>query len=267
MLLFDVYLILAAVPAFLTWYFAFAGKSPLFLLLVIPFYFGYVLALNAFHFVWAFIWSLFLKKSPVPEHPKRFYNYLVLSTIDIVDRFAGARVKGFDRSALPDGPCMIVCNHLSNFDPMVTAVYLKKRRLCFLSKEGNFKKPIAGPFINKAGYLCIDREDTRKAMEAINTSVARVKDGFDVGVYPEGTRSKTGELAEFKDGVFLIAKKAKIPVVVLTVEGTQNIHRNFFRRFTPVEIKLAGIIDAETVADSRTGAISKIAREMVEKAL
>ena len=267
LLLFDVYLIVALFPAVGLWFACFYGKHPLYLLLIIPFYVGSVIVINALHFVISYLWSLLLKKSPSPEHPKKFYNYLVLSTIDIVDRWAGIRMHGFDRNALPKGPCVFVCNHISNFDPMVTAVYLKKRRIIFLSKESNFRIPIAGSFINKAGYLCIDREDPREAMKAINGAVSRIADGISVGVYPEGTRSKTGELGDFKDGVFLIAKKAKVPVVVMTLTGTSKVSKNFFRRPTNVYLKLAGIIDVDTVASCRTGEISHIAREMVEKSL
>ena len=267
MLLFDVYLIVALIPTVGIWFACFYGKHPLFLLLLIPFYIGSVIVIDALHFVIAYLASLLLNKAPSPEHPKKIYNYLVLSTIDIVDRYAGVRMHGFDRNALPAGPCVFVCNHLSNFDPMVTAVYLKKRRIIFISKESNFRLPIAGPFINKAGYLCIDREDPREAMKAVNGAIGRIADGISVGVYPEGTRSKTGELGEFKDGIFLIAKKAKVPVVVMTLSGTPKIAKNFFRRRTDVYLKLAGIIDADTVASCRTGEISHIAREMVEKSL
>ena len=267
MLLFDIYLILAVIPAIGTWFGCFYGKSPLFLLLLIPFYLGYVLAIDALHFVLAYIWSLIIKRSPSPEHPSKAYIYLVVSTVDIIHRYAGVKIHGFDQNALPKSPCLIVCNHISNFDPMVTAVYLRKRDMCFISKEENFRIPIAGSFINKAGYLCIDRVDPRKAIAAINAAVRRLGDGMNVGVYPEGTRSKTGKLGEFKDGIFLIAKKAKVPVVVLTVSGTEKIRKNAFRRKTNVYLKLAGIIDTETVEACRASEISAIAKEMVEKSL
>ncbi len=232
---------------------------------LIPLYLASAFTIFSLHFILAFLWSLCIKHAPSPKKPHKIYIYLTVATIDIINRFAGVRTKGFDVGALPKGPCLFVCNHLSNFDPMVLAVHLKERPLCFISKEGNFKIPIAGPFINKAGYIKIDRLDSKEALNAVYSAVDRLNNGMSVGVYPEGTRSKTGELLPFKDGVFLIAKKAKVPIVVLTIDGTTQIHKNFFKRTTTVNLRLAGIIDQETVASVRSRTLSRIAKEMVEK--
>lgn len=267
MLLFDIYLIAAVFPAMGAYAALFGGKSMWYMLFIPLFYLTAVAILDALHFVIAFFWSLVIKKSPVPEHPSKLYMYLTVSTIDIIDRYAGIKTQGFDTAALPAEPCLIVCNHLSNFDSMLTAVYLKKRKLCYISKKDNFRIPIAGSFINKAGYLCIDRNDPRKALQTVHAAVKRLKNGMDVGVYPEGTRSKNGKTGEFKEGIFLIAKKAGVNVVVLSVLGSSMIHKNVFRRFTNVKLKLAGIIDKDTVAACRPAVLSKIAKEMVEKSL
>ena len=264
MLLSKIYPLLALIPT------AFCGvslgqESPwklFFLLLIYP---GFTLALFALHFIVAYFWSLILKRFPEPETPKKIYSYMTVATEDILCRFAGAKLEGFDPSALPGGPFLLVSNHLSNFDPIVTSVWLSKRKSVFISKESNFRLPIAGSFIRQAGYLCIDRSDPMKAMAAVSCAVKRLNQGFFVGVYPEGTRSKTGKLGEFRDGIFLIAKKAAVPVVVVTLSGTEKIHKNFFRRRTSVKLTLSGIIDKETVATSRTGTHSQIAQEMIGK--
>lgn len=235
--------------------------------LILPIYIGTFLIILALHFIVAYFWSLFLKGDAIPEKPRRLYIYMTVETINIVNRLAGISIKGFDPAALPKGPCLVISNHISNFDPMVTAAYLRKKPTCFISKAGNFRVPIAGPFINKAGYICIDRENPRKAMEAIHRAVDRLKNGMWVGVYPEGTRSKTGELLPFSEGIFMIAKKAEVPIVVLTVSGTEQVKKRFLRKRSRISLGFAGIIDTETVADLRTGELSRIARNMMLKTL
>ena len=267
MFLFYFYWVLAGLIRVFLYLFAIGFDGILSLSWLIPLYLASAFAVFALHFILAFFWSLLIKNAPPPKKPHKIYACLTVETIDIINRFAGVRTKGFDVGALPKEPCLFVCNHLSNFDPMVLAVHLKNRPLCFISKEGNFKIPSAGPFINKAGYSKIDRLDSMEALTAVYTAVDRLKSGVSVGVYPEGTRSKTGELLPFKEGVFLIAKKADVPIVVLTIDGTPQIHKNFFRRSTTVNLRLAGIIDREIVSSMRSGALSRIAKEMVEKTL
>lgn len=180
MLLSKIYPLLALIPT------AFCGvslgqESPwklFFLLLIYP---GFTLALFALHFIVAYFWSLILKRFPEPETPKKIYSYMTVATEDILCRFAGAKLEGFDPSALPEGPFLLVSNHLSNFDPIVTSVWLSKRKSVFISKESNFRLPIAGSFIRQAGYLCIDRNDPMKAMAAVSCAVKRLNQGFFVG--------------------------------------------------------------------------------------
>ena len=134
MLLSKIYPLLALIPT------AFCGvslgqESPwklFFLLLIYP---GFTLALFALHFIVAYFWSLILKRFPEPETPKKIYSYMTVATEDILCRFAGAKLEGFDPSALPEGPFLLVSNHLSNFDPIVTSVWLSKRKSVFISNR------------------------------------------------------------------------------------------------------------------------------------
>ena len=102
------------------------------------------------------------------------------------------------------------------------SVYRKK--LLFISKESNFKIPLIGLLIRKAGYLSIDRENGMRALRTLKQAADLVtREGISVGIYPEGTRSKTGELQEFKEGAFYLAKKAGVPVVVMSTTNTEKI--------------------------------------------
>ena len=105
---------------------------------------------------------------------------------------------------------MFVGNHRSNFDPIIEWLVLKPWDIAFISKGENFKIPFFGRIIRKCCFMPIDRENPRKALRTINKASDLLQSGeVSIGVYPEGTRSKTGELLPFHDGVFHIAKKAR----------------------------------------------------------
>lgn len=110
---------------------------------------------------------------------------------------------------------LLVSNHRSNFDPIVTWYALREQKIAFVSKPENFRIPIFGRIIRKCCFLPIDREDARKAMGTINSAAELLESNeVSVGIYPEGTRSRADALLPFHNGVFKIAKKANAPIVV-----------------------------------------------------
>ena len=98
-------------------------------------------------------------------------------------------------------------------------------------------------------------------MTAINSAAEMLKeDAVSVGVYPEGTRSKTGELLPFHNGVFKIAQKANVPMVVSVIQGTEQIHRNFPFHHTDVYVDFIEVIPSEELAGKRTNVIGERVR-------
>lgn len=164
-----------------------------------------------------------------------------------------------------DGRFLIVSNHRSKFDPIVTWFVLRKNKLAFISKPENFKVPFYGKIIRRCCCLPIDREDPRKALVTLKTASEILKnDTVSMGVYPEGTRSQTGELLPFHNGVFKIAQMADVPIVVMTVDGTELISKNFPFHTTTVTFKVAETIPAEEVKAMRSKEIGdRVYRDFV----
>ena len=107
-----------------------------------------------------------------------------------------------------------------------------------------------------------------KAMRTIKRAAELVvSEQMIMGIYPEGTRSKTGELLEFKEGAFLLAKRAKAPVVVMTTKGTNEIAKRMLLRSTGVDLNVIEIIDAETVQNMKLCDLSAHVRESIANAL
>ena len=89
-----------------------------------------------------------------------------------------------------------------------------------------------------------------------------------MGIYPEGTRNKTGEgLLEFKEGAFLLAKRAKAPVVVVATKGTDQIAKRMVLRTTKVELDVIEVIDKETVQNLKLSELSAHVRQSIANAL
>ena len=163
---------------------------------------------------------------------------------------------------------LFVCNHRSNFDPLLSWKVLAKHYPSFISKEENFHVPFYGRIIRRLCMMAIDRENPRNAMMTIDRASKLLKaDEVSIFVYPEGTRSKKCKLLPFHNGVFKIAQKANVPVVVMTIQGSEKISKNYPWKSTKVRFKVLEVMDAEHVKSSKTSDISDEARAIIAKDL
>ena len=212
---------------------------------------------------------LFLSQRKKVEKPKAGCAYMIWLVMYWVMSLCRVRVKLVGKELLPDEPCVLVSNHISDFDPMTMLAVLRGRKIAYISKEANFKIPIVGNFIHHAGFLAIDRGNGMRALRTLKQAAEMIKAGsVDImGIYPEGTRSKNGELLRFKAGAFILAKRAEAPVVVMTTKGTNALTKNFPFRSTQVELKILSVIEKETVASLQQEEISAMVREMIEREL
>ena len=123
---------------------------------------------------------------------------------------------------LRDQPVIYVSNHQSNFDiPILYAGLPLQFR--WLAKQELFKIPVFGLAMKRSGYIPIDRSDRRKAMHSINAAAQRIQDGASVIIFPEGTRTPDGKLQPFKKGALLLAMKAKVPIIPVTIRGSYDV--------------------------------------------
>lgn len=167
-----------------------------------------------------------------------------------------------------DGRFLFVSNHRSNFDPILTWYVLKDYDLAFISKAENFRIPIFGRIIRKCCFMAIDRENPRNAIKTIEKAAGLIeKDEVSVAVYPEGTRSKECVLLPFHNGVFKIAQKANVPIVVAAIQGTEQIHKNYLRRRSDIQFEIVDMIPSDYVKMNRTTAISDRVRLDLNKVL
>ena len=105
----------------------------------------------------------------------------------------------------------------------------------------------------------INRENDREALKTILSCIRLIKeDKASIGVFPEGYTSRDGLLHHFRNGVFKIAQKAKVPIVVCTVQGTNHVFHNALRfKSTPVKLHLVDVIPAADLAGVHTNVIGE----------
>ena len=229
-----------------------------------PLYFlGTFLGLLLLHALVLAAASLFVnKKDP---NPKRFafYRKLLVTSIGPLLQLGAVQVKLVGEEKLPEGGFLLVGNHRSDFDPITAMYALRGRGVTFVTKKENLDIPVGGRLIAGAGCISLDRADDRQGLVVIRQVVRRIQAGEAIGIYPEGTRSKTGELLPFRVGCFKAAQWAKCPLVVLRTWGTENIGKNFFLRRTPVTLTVAAVFPYEQIRDLDTTEIGELVREVL----
>lgn len=142
----------------------------------------------------------------------------------------------------PGCPAIYAANHTSNLEPPVVFLILRSLfpRFQFLYKAVLRKTPILGPIFDVGGFVPIDRRDRRQSDRAIAQAVRQIREGNNFIVFPEGTRSRTGELLPFKKGAFIMAIQAQAPIVPVATVGAQDaMHRGSpFIHPTTIQVKL-----------------------------
>ena len=199
------------------------------------------------------------------EKNSAFYRFLLNSATTATIKLLRIRVHISGMEKIPkDEKVLFVSNHRSNFDPLITWNALRQWKIAFVSKPENFKVPFFGRIIRKCCFLPIDRENPRKAIVTINKAAKLLKaQEVSVGIYPEGTRSKTCQLLPFHNGVFKIAQKAESPIVVLCITGTQKISKRTPFQHTDVYLDVLDVFPAQGVKETKTEMIGTVVRHLI----
>lgn len=228
-----------------------------------------VLTLLLIYILFLAICSLLVDSRKEYEQNSRFYRFLLNSASLAALKLMRVKVHISGIEKIPkDVLPLFVGNHRSNFDPIIEWCVFRKWQPAFVSKASNFKIPIFGRIIRKCCFMAIDRENPRKALVTINKAAKLLQKGeVSIGIYPEGTRSKNGKLLPFHNGVFKIAQKANAPIVVVTISGTEKIHKNYPFHHTDVYLDVVEVIPAERVKESRTDIIGGHIRNEMEQQL
>jgi len=177
------------------------------------------------------------------------------------------RVEGLERA--PKRTCVLVCNHLSNFDVLVLATQWP-RPIRFVAKAELFRIPVFGQAMRAAHMIRVDRQGGEGDRHVLEGAVPIVRDVADVLFFPEGTRSETGALRPFKKGASVLAISAGVPVVPMALAGTADILPKGslqLRAGMPVALVVGEPISTEGKSMDDRDALTEETRVAVQKLL
>lgn len=254
-------LLFAVVSGGLTALTVLSGLSPWWIL---PVWLGYYVAV-ALTCIVLLILALyvFLPKGNPSPRLRRFTHHIIKSVLSWVLVMVGTRVKVTGAYKLPTTPYLLVGNHRSAFDPLCSLVFFPDD-MVFVAKPGVLKIPVLGSILDRLCFMGIDRENARNAVTTIKRSAELIKEvGLCVGIYPEGTRSKDGNLLPLHAGSFKIAKLANCPVAVVSVRVKPRKH------LPPsyVELRVIDVMDTAYVAASNTAAMAERTEQVLREDL
>lgn len=161
--------------------------------------------------------------------------------------------KGLNKVPV-DRRFLLVCNHCSNIDPVILLDKFAGHQVAFISKKENRDMFLVGKMMHKLQCQLIDRENDREALKTILKCIQILKDDkASIGVFPEGYILPHRKLHEFRPGVFKIAQKAKVPIVVCTLKDTANAIPNLLHyRPSEIELSVLQVLEYEEFVSKKT---------------
>ena len=213
---------------------------------------------------WIFV-NLTINKKKEYTQISSFYNWafvLWYRYMMIAGRIR-VHVTGYEKVPF-DKRFLLVSNHCSKFDNFVQCAVLKKTHIAFISKPENFNIPIGGRFMRRGLYLAMPKNNTREEIKTVMKAIEYIKnDKVSIGIFPEGTRSKDGKLLDFKPGAFKIAEKAACPIVVCSMKGTFEIHKNWPWKKSDVYMDILEVIEPSIWKEKNTVEVSDYVHNLI----
>ncbi len=201
-----------------------------------------------------------------PQEESRYARTLAKLYAPMVFWLCRADIHATGTEKLPkEGRFLLVCNHISQLDPGIPLTLFPDAQLAFISKKENLDLPIIGKMMLKIQCQMLDRENDRAALKTILKCISILKeDKASIAVFPEGGTSKDGKLLHhLRPGVFKIAQKAKVPIVVCTLRGTEQIRHNLPLRKTDVHFHLLEVLGPEELAGVSTVEIAQRVHDLM----
>ncbi|CAI2718854.1 lysophospholipid acyltransferase family protein [Nitrospina watsonii] len=164
----------------------------------------------------------------------------------------------------PDRAQILIANHQGFFDIFGLSGYLPIQ-LRWVAKASLFRIPFVGWSMRASGYIPVERDSRKKAHQAFMASIEKLKAGYSIVIFPEGTRSADGIIGPFKKGSHLMAMRARVPMVPVTLIGSGRIIRKGSGaiRPGPIRIIIGKPVEYEVIAAKKEESVLEALRETI----
>jgi 1-acyl-sn-glycerol-3-phosphate acyltransferase len=177
---------------------------------------------------------------------------------------AGVRlnVKGFEN--IPDEAVVFVSNHQGNFDIPIMFATLRKP-IGFIAKIEILKMPFIRTWMKHLKCIFIDRKDVRQSLTALGNASEILNAGHSLLIFPEGTRSKSDEIHEFKAGALKVALSSSAKIVPIRIDGSYKIMEKQGIWIKPglVNVTILPAIDTKDMSRERSKGLGDEIRELL----
>lgn len=222
-------------------------------------------------FLLVLVMCAFVDQDKEQRKDNPLYRNMIYLIADAAHTVLRVRVDAKGVEKIPtDGRVLLVCNHLNNGDPVIIFHQVKKRqKLAFIAKREAGKMFVVGKFMHKMLCQRINRENDREALKTILKCIEILKeDKASVAVFPEGGILGGNVLHPFRGGVFKIALRTQVPIVVCTLWGTQDLFHNAARlKPTDVRFRVVDVIRPEAYQGMTAVQIAHMAHDMMAEDL
>lgn len=232
---------------------------------------GILLGLILLIFLFVLLLCALVDPEKEQEKDNKFYRFVVGMIADAAHTVLRVRVHAKGMEKIPtQGRVLLVCNHLSNADPVVLLHQVKRyQTLAFISKRENANLFVVGKMMHKMLCQLINRENDREALKTILKCIDIIKeDKASIAVFPEGYIYNDRLLHPFRGGVFKIALRTQVPIVVCTLQNTQYVFRNAAHlRPTDVHFHVIGVLQPEDYRGMTAVQVANLAYTMMAEDL
>ncbi|WP_370223868.1 lysophospholipid acyltransferase family protein [Cytobacillus sp.] len=200
---------------------------------------------------------------PVEERDRIIHN-VPQKWARTIMKISGSQLKIKGQELIPEGPVVIVCNHEGDFDIPVLLASIDKP-FGFISKVEVKKAPIISSWMEVMNCVFIDRSNRSKAINSLKDAALLLRQGHSLLIFPEGTRSKGGQVAPFKVGGFRLAQDAGVPIVPISIKGTADVFEKNGRLIKPakIEIRVCKPVNSKIVKDLDAKFLAREVREII----
>jgi 1-acyl-sn-glycerol-3-phosphate acyltransferase len=188
-------------------------------------------AITAFMSFWSIVFSVFPAADNKIHKLASLWAKILLLICNIKVKVVG------EENLLRGKPQIFMANHQSDFDILISLAHIPVQ-FRWIAKKELFAIPVFGAAMRSAGYIEIDRGNHEKALQSIDEAALRIRGGKSIMTFPEGTRSRDGEIKTFKQGAFHLAIKSGVPIVPVSIIGSGRIMPKRSLRIKPGQIKM-----------------------------